>query len=130
MKKRIRTYSGTTSSAVSQREIDNRLIARQAAADGMVLLKNEGVLPLKKGERVALFGGGSVKTIKGGTGSGDVNEREVVSIYQGFVDAGLELSNRAWLDSFAATYQKAREDWRAEILKDFGDDSIGNLMFA
>ena len=130
MKKRIRTYSGSTSSAVSQREIENRVIARQAAAEGTVLLKNEGVLPLKKGERVALFGGGSVKTIKGGTGSGDVNEREVVSIYQGFADAGFELSNKVWLDNFAATYQKAREDWRAEILEDFEKTGKRSLIGA
>ena len=103
MKKRIRTYSGTTSNEVSQREIENRLLARQAAAEGMVLLKNEGVLPLEKGQRVALFGGGAVKTVKGGTGSGDVNERDVVSIYQGFQAAGFELRNQQWLDHFAST---------------------------
>ncbi len=130
MKKRIRTYSGSTSSAVSQRETENRVIARKAAAEGMVLLKNEGVLPLKKGERVALFGGGSVKTIKGGTGSGDVNEREVVSIYQGFADAGFELSNKAWLDNFAATYQKAREQWRTEIMADFEKNGKRSLIAA
>ena len=128
MKKRIRTYSGTTSGAVSQRELDSRVIARQAAAEGMVLLKNDGVLPLEKGSRVALFGGGAVKTIKGGTGSGDVNEREVVSIYQGFVDAGFELSNKQWLDNFAATYQKAREDWRNEILEDFEKNNRRSLI--
>jgi len=130
MKKRIRTYSGTTSTAVSQRELDNRLIARRAAADGMVLLMNDGVLPLERGTRVALFGGGAVKTIKGGTGSGDVNEREVVSIYQGFLDAGLELSNRQWLEDFAATYQKAREDWREEILEEFRRGGSRSLIGA
>lgn len=113
-----RTYSGTPDSRISEREIENRIIARQAATDGMVLLKNDGVLPLKKGERVALFGGGAVNTIKGGNGSGDVNERETISIYQGFLDAGLELSNKAWLDSFAAIYKKAREDWRDIIVEE------------
>lgn len=130
MKRRTRTYSGSVSSAVTPREIENRVVARKAAADGMVLLKNEGVLPLKKGERIALFGGGSVKTIKGGTGSGDVNEREVVSIYQGFADAGFELSNKVWLDNFAATYQKAREDWRDEILEDFEKNGRRSLIGA
>ena len=58
---------------------DNRLVtgspehiqlSRQAAADGMVLLKNEGsLLPLGKGTRVALFGKGSVDYVKGGGGS-------------------------------------------------------------
>ena len=130
MIKRVRTYSGSLSSAVTQRELDSRAIARMAAAEGMVLLKNEGVLPLKAGSRVALFGGGSVKTIKGGTGSGDVNEREVVSIYQGFLDAGFELSNKVWLDNFAATYQKAREDWRDEILEDFEKTGKRSLIGA
>lgn len=130
MKKRIRTYSGSTSSAVTQRELDSRVVARRAAAEGMVLLKNDGVLPLEKGSRVALFGGGAVKTIKGGTGSGDVNEREVVSIYQGFADAGFDLSNRKWLDDFAATYQKAREDWRDEILEDFEKTGKRSLIGA
>ncbi len=128
MKKRIRTYSGSVSSAVTSREIENRIVARKAAADSMVLLKNEGVLPLKKGERIALFGGGSVKTIKGGTGSGDVNEREVVSIYQGFADAGFDLSNKTWLDNFAATYQKAREDWRDAILADYEKSGRRSLI--
>lgn len=48
----------------------------------MVLLKNEGnLLPLEKGSKVALYGIGASKTIKGGTGSGDVNERDKVSIF-------------------------------------------------
>lgn len=116
-KKRERTYSGTKDNAVTERERRNRKIARRAAAEGMVLLKNDGLLPLKKGEKVALFGGAAVATVKGGTGSGDVNEREVVNVYQGFSDAGLTLTNRAWLDDFVKVYQKARTDWRDMILE-------------
>ncbi|MFU0827652.1 MAG: Fn3-like domain-containing protein [Lachnoclostridium sp.] len=116
--KRERKYSGTKTNAVSEREIKNRQTAKKAAAEGMVLLKNEGVLPLEKGQKVALYGGGAVHTIKGGTGSGDVNERESVSIYQGFLDAGIELTNREWLDSYDRIYRQAREDWKNEILDD------------
>ena len=48
-------------------------LSRKAASEGMVLLKNEGTaLPLRKGERVALFGKGSADYVKGGGGSGDV----------------------------------------------------------
>ena len=111
-KKRIRTYSGTKGSAPSKREQANRQVARKAAAEGMVLLMNEGVLPLKADAKVALFGGGAVSTIKGGTGSGDVNEREVVGIYQGFLDAGIALTNQSWLEDYAKIYRQAREDWR------------------
>ena len=48
-------------------------LSRQAAGEGMVLLKNENhVLPLERGARVALFGKGSIDYVKGGGGSGDV----------------------------------------------------------
>ena len=64
----------------------------------MVLLKNEGqLLPLKEGTKVALYGVGASRTIKGGTGSGDVNERETVSIYQGMKNAGFEITTEDWI---------------------------------
>ena len=68
-------HSGTRSTEVCQREIDHAVFAREAAEEGIVLLKNEGLLPLKKDTKIALLGIGAEKTIKGGTGSGDVNNR-------------------------------------------------------
>ena len=48
-------------------------LSKEAAKEGMVLLKNEGeVLPLKKGSKVALFGKAAFDYVKGGGGSGDV----------------------------------------------------------
>ena len=92
-----RTFSGTRSSVVSGREVSHRAVARRAAAEGMVLLKNEGgVLPLAAGSRVALYGSGASQTVKGGTGSGDVNERACVSIYQGMKEAGYVVANEDW----------------------------------
>ena len=64
-------------------------VARHAAAEGMVLLRNQGVLPLKAPARIALLGNSAYATITGGTGSGDVNEAYVVSLAQGLKDAGL-----------------------------------------
>jgi beta-glucosidase len=118
MKRKIRTFSGTQSSAVSARETANRAIARKAAAEGIVLMKNEGILPLEKGSTVALFGSGAGRTIKGGTGSGDVNEREVVSICQGLCNAGMNVTSKAWVDDFEARYKQSREDWKNLILKE------------
>ncbi len=62
-------------------------LSRRAAAEGMVLLKNEGgALPLKKGEKIALFGKATIEYIKGGGGSGDVNCPYIKNIYEGFLE--------------------------------------------
>ena len=58
-----------TSQEETKREIENRNISYKAATEGIVLLQNNGVLPLKT-KKVALFGPGALMTIKGGTGSG------------------------------------------------------------
>ena len=128
MKAKERHYSGTRNSKESERERMNRRVAREAASEGIVLLKNDGVLPLKPGTKTALFGGGAVCTVKGGTGSGDVNEREVVSIYQGFLDAGFELTNREWLDGYAEIYRQERVNWRDAILKEMKETGESNLL--
>ena len=57
---------------MSERETNGAEISRHAAAEGMVLLKNDNaVLPLASGQTVALFGNGAARTVRGGTGSGD-----------------------------------------------------------
>lgn len=64
---------------------EHAALSRKAAGEGMVLLKNEdNVLPLKKGERVALFGKATIEYIKGGGGSGDVFCDHIHNIYDGF----------------------------------------------
>lgn len=61
-------------------------ISREAASEGMVLLKNEhNTLPLSKEYAIALFGNASYATYVGGTGSGDVNNKNDVSIWDGFL---------------------------------------------
>lgn len=111
-------YSGTLSSAVSPREQKNAAFARKAAAAGIVLLRNTGVLPLDAAKPVALFGIGAVHTIKGGTGSGDVNNRHNVSIYQGLKEAGVPITDENWIADCDARYTTARQNWKEQILAD------------
>ncbi len=63
-------------------ELANRALARRAASEGFVLLENDGTLPLQT-KKVALYGSGARRTVKGGTGSGAVRERYSVSIEEG-----------------------------------------------
>lgn len=59
-------------------------ISREAAAEGMVLLKNENsLLPLRDGERIAVFGKAQYDYVKGGGGSGDVTVDHITNIYEG-----------------------------------------------
>ena len=69
MKKWI--YSGTREEQPSERELMHGKLAKKAASEGIVLLKNEGILPLKKDTAAALLGYGAEKTVKGGIGSGE-----------------------------------------------------------
>lgn len=131
MKLRKRGYVGTTSTVMSQREKDNAILAREAAAEGFVLLKNEAqTLPLKPGTKIGLYGAGAVRTIKGGTGSGDVNNRYNVNIYDGLKNAGYEITSVEWLDGYDSCYIQARESWKSEIFRKLTEECNGNFFEA
>ena len=111
-------HSGTMEERPSKREILHGKLAGKLAAEGMVLLKNEGVLPLKTSAPAGLFGGGAVRTVKGGTGSGDVNNRENISVYRGLKEAGVPITSEEWLIDYEKRYEDARNVWKEKVLKD------------
>ena len=80
-------------------------LARQAVAEGVVLLKNEAVLPLAPGGRAALFGYAQFHYYKSGTGSGGLvnvthvpNLPEILGGDGGYrLDAEVQARYAAWL---------------------------------
>ncbi|MCM1134243.1 MAG: glycoside hydrolase family 3 C-terminal domain-containing protein [Clostridium sp.] len=81
-------------------ETEHIAVVRKVAPECMVLLKNDGTLPLKGAGKLALYGSGARKTIKGGTGSGDVNVRHFVTVEEGLENAGFEITTKSWLDGY------------------------------
>ncbi len=72
---------------------ENAQLSREAAAQGMVLLKNEAkTLPLLPGTNIALFGNNALDLVAGGTGSGDVNKMYTVPFADGLFRAGYSLN--------------------------------------
>lgn len=105
---------GARTPEVSERETRHRFLARTAAAEGMVLLQNNGVLPLKT-DKIALYGPGGRMTVKGGSGSGEVRERKSVNVEEGLRNAGILLPTTLWMDRFAEKYQRDIAAWRAMV---------------
>lgn len=97
-------------------------VARQAVAEGVVLLKNEAkVLPLKEGTKVAIFGRSQFNYYKSGTGSGGmVNTRYVTGVYEAIEEDGsfeinskLRITYENWVEDnpFDAGAGWAAEPW-------------------
>ncbi len=82
---------------------------RQGAVEGIVLLKNEGALPVRE-EKIALFGAGAVDTILCGTGSGSVFPPYVINVKQGLEEGGYAVTSKKWLDKFEAASKKANDE--------------------
>ena len=79
-------------------------LVRAAAPEGMVLLENNGVLPLKDVKKVALYGTGSYDFIAGGTGSGNVNKPYIRNVAEGLTINGFEVNSaiQQWYEQYIA----------------------------
>ena len=79
-------------------------LVREAAPEGMVLLENNGVLPLNGVKTVALYGTGSYDFIAGGTGSGNVNKPYIRNVAEGLTENGFVVNQdiQKWYEQYIA----------------------------
>lgn len=73
---------------------EHAAITRETACEGMVLLKNNGVLPIdvnvRMRHKVALYGTGSYNFLSGGVGSGCVHTPYIIDLVEGLKNVGIE----------------------------------------
>ena len=123
-------YKASMSDRVTERELKNKQVAYEAAAESIVLLENDGTLPIQPC-KVALYGGGAAMTVKGGTGSGEVNERHSVGIEEGLENAGFTVTTKSWLEDWRTTYEMGKKEHGKGTLRkmmSFDSSQLINIM--
>lgn len=88
---------------------------RKLLPECTVLLKSDGAFPLESAGKLALYGSGARHTVKGGTGSGEVNSRYFVNVETGLKEAGFEITTVKWLDAYDAIRVEAKKQFIQDI---------------
>ncbi len=88
---------------------------RKLLPECMVLLRSDGKFPIDGPCDVALYGSGARRTIKGGTGSGEVNSRFFISVEQGLTDAGFNITTTSALDALDKVEEQSHKLFVKEI---------------
>ena len=96
-------------------EREHNALMRSFGPECAVLLKSDGSFPLAEAGEIALFGSGARHTVKGGTGSGEVNSHYFVTVEQGLEEAGFTVTSKLWLDSYDRVRQSAYRDFVQQI---------------
>ncbi|MCM1216447.1 MAG: glycoside hydrolase family 3 C-terminal domain-containing protein [Lachnospiraceae bacterium] len=90
---------------------------RDNGAECTVLLNKDGNFPLDCAGEIAVYGSGARHTLKGGTGSGEVN-MPFVTVEEGLKNAGFSITSYEWLDAYDSLLEKAEEEFLAAIKKE------------
>ena len=109
-------------------ETDHLAAVRALAPECMVLLRSNGAFPLAEPGEIALFGSGARHTVKGGTGSGDVNSRHVTTVEEGLETAGFTIVTRPWLEAYERIRLRAHEEFIAGIRAEASERGVPAIM--
>lgn len=118
LKTGVNVLEGGLKMQLYEYEKKHNLFLRENGAECAVLLKKDGSFPLEKPCKIAAYGGGVRHTIKGGTGSGEVNSRYFVTIEDGLKEAGFEISSSKWLEQYDVVKENAKKEFVLNIKKE------------
>ena len=115
----------------SMADYEQRHIAtlRNNLAGCTVLLKKDGSFPLESPCTLAAYGSGVRRSIKGGTGSGEVNSRYSVSIEEGLRDAGFTLTGADWHTGYEQVRKNAHKAFLAQLKKDAKAAKLNYIIY-
>ena len=116
-------------SAMADYEQRHIAILRSNLAGCTVLLKKDGSFPLESPCTLAAYGSGVRRTIKGGTGSGEVNSRYSVSIEEGLRDAGFTLTGADWHTGYEQVRKNAHKAFLAQLKKDAKAAKLNYIIY-
>lgn len=102
---------------------------RKSLAECTVLLKKNGAFPLDGPCKIGAFGSGVRFTVKGGTGSGEVNSRYFVNVEDGLQKAGFEVFGHVWANMYKYYQDKAKKEFLDSIKKKAKEEKM-NIISA
>lgn len=118
-----------TDSSVQPFEKEHIGLVRKVAPECVLFLKREDeALPVAAG-KVALYGSAARKTIKGGTGSGDVNVRHYVTIEEGLENAGFEITSKMWMNAYDKVLADAHVAFVERVKKEAAEFGVNAVMY-
>lgn len=103
---------------------------RSCLPECTVLLKYKGDFPLASAGKIALYGSGVRKTLKGGTGSGEVNSRYYDTVEAGFEQAGFTITTKSWLDAYDQVVEKAQQEFNQQLRLRAKEQHINVMLLA
>ena len=90
-------------------------LLRGSLAECTLFLKRNDCFPLSEPGKIAAYGNGVRHTIKGGTGSGEVNSRYFVTVEEGLRAAGFTITTNCWLDAYDLKLAQAKEQFVRDV---------------
>lgn len=115
---------------MQQYEKNHLAVVLENAAECTVLLKTNGKFPLEKVGKIDAFGAGLRYTIKGGTGSGEVNSRFTYTIEEGLEREGFEITTKKWLDDYDQIRKQAKKGFLVQLKKEAKDKHENMIMYS